>query len=159
MTERPRKRPTTRERWERLRTQIETSRAARQERRSVAPHLSFVRSAPGLGRAPEPGGEIRVATYNVHRWTGRNGRAKPDPARAGFGHVATPGAIAGPAATIVWWRFTLEDAPPVPRPAPSQGGALALGPGPRSLRHGAGPRPEVIRRGRAASPTPAVGRP
>jgi endonuclease/exonuclease/phosphatase family metal-dependent hydrolase len=28
--------------------------------------------------------EVSVATYNVHRWTGLNGRAKPDPARAGF---------------------------------------------------------------------------
>jgi endonuclease/exonuclease/phosphatase family metal-dependent hydrolase len=28
--------------------------------------------------------EITVATYNVHRWTGFNGRASSDPARAGF---------------------------------------------------------------------------
>jgi len=28
--------------------------------------------------------KISVATYNVHRWTGLNGRSKPDPARAGF---------------------------------------------------------------------------
>ncbi|MEE8581033.1 MAG: endonuclease/exonuclease/phosphatase family protein [Myxococcota bacterium] len=28
--------------------------------------------------------EITVATYNVHRWTGLNGRRSPDPARAGF---------------------------------------------------------------------------
>jgi endonuclease/exonuclease/phosphatase family metal-dependent hydrolase len=28
--------------------------------------------------------EIRVATYNVHRWTGLNGRSAADPARAGF---------------------------------------------------------------------------
>jgi endonuclease/exonuclease/phosphatase family metal-dependent hydrolase len=28
--------------------------------------------------------EITVATYNVHRWTGLNGRASSDPARAGF---------------------------------------------------------------------------
>ncbi|HVP28350.1 MAG TPA: endonuclease/exonuclease/phosphatase family protein [Myxococcota bacterium] len=27
---------------------------------------------------------IQVATYNVHRWTGLNGRSKPDPARACF---------------------------------------------------------------------------
>ncbi len=30
------------------------------------------------------GREFRVATYNVHRWTGLNGRTRPDPARAGF---------------------------------------------------------------------------
>jgi endonuclease/exonuclease/phosphatase family metal-dependent hydrolase len=28
--------------------------------------------------------EIRVATYNVHRWSGLNGRGVPDPARAAF---------------------------------------------------------------------------
>ncbi|MEE2673817.1 MAG: endonuclease/exonuclease/phosphatase family protein [Myxococcota bacterium] len=27
---------------------------------------------------------IKVASYNVHRWTGMNGRKKPDPARAGY---------------------------------------------------------------------------
>src|SRR5204863_409217 len=39
-------------------------------------------------RRPAPqiplSGEITVATYNVHRWTGLNGRSRPDPARAGF---------------------------------------------------------------------------
>jgi len=30
------------------------------------------------------GREITVASYNVHRWTGLNGRAQPDPARACF---------------------------------------------------------------------------
>jgi len=28
--------------------------------------------------------EFQVATYNVHRWTGLNGRTRPDPARAGL---------------------------------------------------------------------------
>jgi endonuclease/exonuclease/phosphatase family metal-dependent hydrolase len=30
------------------------------------------------------GNRLKVATYNVHRWTGINGRKAPDPARAGF---------------------------------------------------------------------------
>jgi endonuclease/exonuclease/phosphatase family metal-dependent hydrolase len=30
------------------------------------------------------GREFTVATYNVHRWTGINGRSRPDAARAGF---------------------------------------------------------------------------
>lgn len=30
------------------------------------------------------GRQIQVATYNVHRWTGLNGRSDPDPARACF---------------------------------------------------------------------------
>jgi endonuclease/exonuclease/phosphatase family metal-dependent hydrolase len=48
------------------------------------PHLSLLRS-PGRAR-PERAlaGRISVATYNVHRWTGINGRSRPDPARAGF---------------------------------------------------------------------------
>jgi len=30
------------------------------------------------------GSRLKLATYNVHRWTGMNGRKAPDPARAGF---------------------------------------------------------------------------
>src|SRR5262247_2757038 len=52
--------------------------------RTESPHLALLR-AP---RRPAPmiplSGEITVATYNVHRWTGLNGRSRPDPARAGF---------------------------------------------------------------------------
>jgi len=52
--------------------------------RTDSPHLALLR-AP---RRPAPlvplAGEILVATYNVHRWTGLNGRSRPDPARAGF---------------------------------------------------------------------------
>jgi endonuclease/exonuclease/phosphatase family metal-dependent hydrolase len=50
----------------------------------VEPHLCFVRSPrrpiPPL-TMPE---SLRVATYNVHRWQGVNGRARPDVARAGY---------------------------------------------------------------------------
>lgn len=50
----------------------------------VEPHLCFVMSP----RRPIPpvimSDSIRVATYNVHRWQGANGRAKPDVARAGY---------------------------------------------------------------------------
>jgi len=51
---------------------------------AVEPHLSFVMSP----RRPIPpvimSDSVRVATYNVHRWQGTNGRTKPDVARAGF---------------------------------------------------------------------------
>ncbi len=48
------------------------------------PHLCLLR-APALAVAPRPmQREIRVATYNVHRWTGINGRRASDPARAAF---------------------------------------------------------------------------
>jgi endonuclease/exonuclease/phosphatase family metal-dependent hydrolase len=49
-----------------------------------SPHLALLR-APRRAIAARPlGGELTVATYNVHRWTGLNGRSRPDPARAGF---------------------------------------------------------------------------
>ena len=48
------------------------------------PHLCLLR-APSVGSPTGPmPQEIRVATYNVHRWTGLNGRSAADPARAGF---------------------------------------------------------------------------
>ena len=57
---------------------------SRKREQPTAPHLSLVR-AP---RVPPDSGPMRrrisVATYNVHRWTGRKGRGAPDPARAGF---------------------------------------------------------------------------
>ena len=47
----------------------------------TTPHLALVR-APSRARAP---GRLRdgfvAATYNVHRWTGLNGHARPDPDR------------------------------------------------------------------------------
>jgi len=50
----------------------------------LEPHLCFVASP----RRPIPPvimpDSVRVATYNVHRWQGVNGRTKPDVARAGF---------------------------------------------------------------------------
>jgi endonuclease/exonuclease/phosphatase family metal-dependent hydrolase len=50
----------------------------------ASPHLSLLRS-PALPMPTEAmSREIRVATYNVHRWTGLNGRRAPDPARAAF---------------------------------------------------------------------------
>ena len=52
--------------------------------RTLPPHLSLLRT-PALPMSNEAmGRKIRVATYNVHRWTGLNGRSKPDPARAAF---------------------------------------------------------------------------
>jgi endonuclease/exonuclease/phosphatase family metal-dependent hydrolase len=52
--------------------------------RTESPHLALLR-APRRPAVPLPlAGEFVVATYNVHRWTGLNGRSRPDPARAGF---------------------------------------------------------------------------
>ena len=48
------------------------------------PHLCLVRAPSVAEPTPPMKQEITVATYNVHRWTGLNGRASSDPARAGF---------------------------------------------------------------------------
>jgi endonuclease/exonuclease/phosphatase family metal-dependent hydrolase len=50
----------------------------------TTPHLCLLR-APNVATPTQPKGrEITVATYNVHRWTGLNGRGPSDPARAAF---------------------------------------------------------------------------
>lgn len=63
-------------------------RAHRAERRealeAAIPYLAVVK-APSIPRGGKlMGGDITVATYNVHRWAGPNGARGPDPARAGF---------------------------------------------------------------------------
>jgi endonuclease/exonuclease/phosphatase family metal-dependent hydrolase len=58
--------------------------ALRRPRRGGLPQLFLVRP-PRRPPRPRPlASEISVATYNVHRWTGHNGRSRPDPARACF---------------------------------------------------------------------------
>ena len=48
------------------------------------PHLCLLR-APSIAVPARPmGHELVVATYNVHRWSGINGRGRIDPARACF---------------------------------------------------------------------------
>jgi endonuclease/exonuclease/phosphatase family metal-dependent hydrolase len=60
------------------------SRAAREARvPETLPALSVV-PAEKTHAAARLGQEATVATYNVHRWTGVNGRSAIDPARAGF---------------------------------------------------------------------------
>ncbi len=69
------------------------NRALDQRRRSKAAQLAAAAHLPYLALVQTPrkpmtrrrmGTRIKVATYNVHRWTGINGRKAPDPARAGF---------------------------------------------------------------------------
>jgi endonuclease/exonuclease/phosphatase family metal-dependent hydrolase len=68
----------------RVRDLSDSARSALQERIDFTPHLSLVR-APAMPMSPAVmGQEITIASYNVHRWTGLNGRARPDAARAGF---------------------------------------------------------------------------
>jgi endonuclease/exonuclease/phosphatase family metal-dependent hydrolase len=70
----------------RARRRAERDRAAaRRDALSAAiPYLAVVK-APSLPRAGTMlGGELTVATYNVHRWAGLNGTRAPDPARAGY---------------------------------------------------------------------------
>jgi endonuclease/exonuclease/phosphatase family metal-dependent hydrolase len=68
----------------RLATALARSRAAREARvPETLPVLSVV-PADKTHAAARLGQEATVATYNVHRWTGVNGRSAIDPARAGF---------------------------------------------------------------------------
>jgi len=68
----------------RLATALARSRAAREARvAEILPALSVV-PAEKTHAAARLGQEATVATYNVHRWTGVNGRGAIDPARAGF---------------------------------------------------------------------------
>jgi endonuclease/exonuclease/phosphatase family metal-dependent hydrolase len=48
------------------------------------PHLALLRAPQHPCPTPKLSGQITVATYNVHRWSGLNGRSRPDPARAAF---------------------------------------------------------------------------
>ena len=50
----------------------------------VVPHLCFVMSPRRPIRPIVMRDTLRIATYNVHRWQGGNGRAEPDLARAGY---------------------------------------------------------------------------
>ena len=50
----------------------------------TSPHLCLLRAPRYAAAVREIGDTICAATYNVHRWTGLNGRTRPDPARAGF---------------------------------------------------------------------------
>ena len=50
----------------------------------VPPHLCFVMSPRRPIRRVVMRDTLRIATYNVHRWQGGNGRSEPDVARAGY---------------------------------------------------------------------------
>ena len=58
-------------------------RAAAEAANRAEPQL-VVTPLEGAPTARDLDREVTVATYNVHRWTGVNGRKAPDPARAGF---------------------------------------------------------------------------
>jgi endonuclease/exonuclease/phosphatase family metal-dependent hydrolase len=51
---------------------------------TVVPHLCFVMSPRRPIRPIVMRDTLRIATYNVHRWQGGNGRSEPDVARAGY---------------------------------------------------------------------------
>lgn len=59
------------------------SAAKNAARTAAMPPLSVMKAENDHGHG-RLGDEATVATYNVHRWTGVNGRSVPDPARAGF---------------------------------------------------------------------------
>ena len=74
----------TRRQKETLRGEQTRHRARKQALQATVPYLAVVRAPrhPRAGR--EMGSDFKVATYNVHRWSGLNGASTPDAARAGF---------------------------------------------------------------------------
>jgi endonuclease/exonuclease/phosphatase family metal-dependent hydrolase len=60
------------------------SKAARRAADLDLPYLALVHTPSQPMTRERMGSRVKVATYNVHRWTGMNGRKTPDPARAGF---------------------------------------------------------------------------
>lgn len=78
---------------------------------TVVPHLCFVASPSRPIRPPVMRETLRIATYNVHRWQGGNGRAEPDVARAGY-------VISELDADVIALQEVL-------RPFPGSGGAFA----------------------------------
>lgn len=69
---------------QRRRKQAEARRGRRAQLDSVAPYLSLVRAPSQIQPVPKQLPiQVRVATYNVHRWSGVTGRQAPDATRAG----------------------------------------------------------------------------
>ena len=66
-----------------LRVQARDRIQAAQDWGTVEPYLCFVQSPKKPITPVIMRDSVRVATYNVHRWQGMNGRSKPDVARAG----------------------------------------------------------------------------
>ena len=60
----------------------ETARSAIAPRSLQTPHLSLVRSPLEPWPEHTPGERVKVASYNVHRFAGHSGRARPDASRA-----------------------------------------------------------------------------
>lgn len=60
------------------------TKAERRTRHLTEPHLCLLQAPSEARPTPPLGDQLRVATYNVHRWTGINGRGPTDPARAAF---------------------------------------------------------------------------
>jgi len=80
----PKKKTAPRRRARRTSPERERDQARREALSAAIPYLSSVR-APAMPRLGAPlDREVRVATYNVHRWAGLNGARAPDAARAGF---------------------------------------------------------------------------
>jgi endonuclease/exonuclease/phosphatase family metal-dependent hydrolase len=71
----------------RLDRALESRRRSKAAQRAAKPHVPYLAlvHCPRRPMTLEPMAvRLDVATYNVHRWTGLNGRRAPDPARAGF---------------------------------------------------------------------------
>lgn len=68
----------------RKRVPAEAERRRREALSESTPYVGLVRAPSSPHPPPASIRRFRVATYNVHRWTGLGTRPAPDPARAGF---------------------------------------------------------------------------
>jgi phospholipase D1/2 len=68
---------------QRRKARAEAERARRTQLESAVPYLSMVRTSSQIHAIPKQlPTHVRVATYNVHRWSGLSGRQAPDARRA-----------------------------------------------------------------------------
>ncbi len=73
-----------RARFDLARATRKRSKANQRAMELQVPYLALVHTPREPMTGDLMGSRFKVATYNVHRWTGINGRRAPDPARAGF---------------------------------------------------------------------------
>ena len=89
------------ESWARRRSVFDPSLSGLAARARELADVVALLSVPALPRH-----EIRRLIANVSE-----AGAPSSPGQAGLGHVRVPGAVLGPADTVVWWNFSLATAP------------------------------------------------
>jgi hypothetical protein len=98
---------------ETLRQRLQLLRGWAQARLFRAPSLQLVcLEIDALQEAMDLLGEPALTRVALRRLCSDLGKSTwmPPPAEAGLGHVVSPGAVLGPARTVIWWNFTRDQA-------------------------------------------------